>query len=211
MVDSEDSTSLRSVSRRTLLGGAISTPLASTPILNQRATPVGDPILSLWRDWECAFAEAATWSAEWGGLESKLVCQVGFPRVLVPSPPAVCAVWATSHEVIDRELSDVLSRDDLRKRLHSDLTDQVAKWDAAAKAIGLDETDHQADHAWKKSEEIAGAIFALPACGIPGVIAKLELILRMGQTQSDDGEFPWGQLRSTIADLRRLVNDASSL
>jgi hypothetical protein len=145
------------------------------------------------------------WGVKWGALETQLVHSVGFPRVLIPLPPATRVVWATSQEEIDEELRGVSDAEDLRKRLHSDLAAKQAKWDTAAEALGLNIADWQEESIRRRSEEIADAIFALPARGLPGVIAKLELILRMGETRQDDEETPWGELRSTVADLRRLA------
>jgi hypothetical protein len=169
-----------------------------------------EPILTLWQEWQTAFTTSTEWGARWGALESALVRAIGFPRVLIPVSPATREVWATSHEQIDHELGDMPDADELRQRLHSDLTALLMKWDAVAASMGLDTADRREEGAWRKCEKIADALFALPARGIPGVIAKLELVLRLGETRVGDEEFPWGQLRSAVADLRRLAigNDA---
>jgi hypothetical protein len=59
-----------------------------------------------------------------------------------------------------------------------------------------------------RSVELAEALFTLAAQGIPGVIVKLELIERMGQTQADGEDFPWKWLRTAVADLKRLAVEA---
>ena len=207
MVDSENSTSLSSVSRRALLGTIVTAPLAyCSGLASPDSTLATDPVLLLWEDWQSAFAEATVYGAKWAALESMLARSIGFPRVVIPTSPGRAEVWVISHERIDEELRDMPASEDLRRQLRSDLATQQARWDAAAEQSGLDTADHQEEAALNRSAEIAAALFELPARSTAGVIVKLELILRIGQTQSDDDEFPWGQLRTTIADLRRLVS-----
>jgi hypothetical protein len=204
MVDAENSTSLPGVTRRRLLAGAATIPLA--PILDQRpASATMSPIAALYQDWRRADAEAARWCRKWGELETKLANSVGYPRVQIPLPPPAAATWVTTHGDIDRELAGYPALEAPSNGLHAELAARKARWDAEAEAIGLDEAERQEARAWKKRETLAFRVFALPAGDVAGVITKLTLILRMGQAREHDDEFPWPQIGSAVADLQRLA------
>jgi hypothetical protein len=206
MADSENSTSLPFVTRRTLLAaGGATTALLRFPIIPPSSLVTGDPILSLWRDWQSAYAEAAAWSEKVGSLEQAMARTIGFPGVLIPSLSQPSPIWATSHECIDAELEGLPVTEEQRRQLHSDLAAQQARWDAASESVGLDAADQNEIEAWGRSEELASALFALPAPGILGVIIKLTLILRTGEAEVSPEEHPWPQIRSVFDDLRRLA------
>jgi hypothetical protein len=209
MVDSENSTTLPSVSRRALLGGILSTSLVPGPVAGPANTvPAADPILILWKDWQNTVAEATAWGAKWAALESKLARNVGFSRVQIPAPPVNGVVWAICHEDIDHYLKETENTDEMRRGLHAELAAQQAKWNDAAEQAGLDIADREEEAAMNRSAQIASTLLSHHACGLPGVIVKLELILRTGQTGEGDEEFPWQQIRSTIADLKRLIMES---
>jgi hypothetical protein len=169
---------------------------------------VSDPILRLWTEWQRAIAEAAAWGTRWAALEVELARTVGFPRVQVPAAPGKTAIWVTSHAQIDDQLRDSREPEEVRTRLYEDLARRHARWNEAAARVGLDSADRHEEAAMTRSAELAEALFTLAAQGIPGVIVKLELIERMGQTQADDEDFPWKWLRTAVADLKRLAVEA---
>lgn len=43
-----------------------------------------------------------------------------------------------------------------------------------------------------------------PATTLAGVVAKLDAVLKEGQSSEDDAEFPWPQIRSAIQDIVRI-------
>jgi len=204
VADSENSTSLPLVTRRTLLAtGASALALLRPPCGAPKWTMKDDPILSLWRDWNCARAEAAAWSRRVGSLEHALARKVGYPRVLIPSGPR--QAWATSHPDIDAELEGLAVTEERRHRLHADLAAQQARWDAALAATGFNAAEQNEAEAWRECDELANAIFAVRAQGLIGVIIKLTLILRTGEAEATPEEHPWPQIRSAYDDLRSLV------
>jgi hypothetical protein len=204
MVDAENSTSLISVTRRTVLSGAIATALVPAHIPTPDSPMTGDPILSLWQDWLGAHTEAIAWSKKAGSLEQAMARDVGFPRVLIPSAFPV-PVWATSHTDIDVKLKGTSVTEEQRQQLHFDLSAQQERWAAASEATGFNVADQNEARAWKKSEELADALFAIRAQGILGVIVKLTLILRTGEAEVSPDEHPWPQIRSAYDDLRSLA------
>ena len=204
MVKAENSTSLSGVTRRALLAGTATVPLA--PILRDHSTDTAaDPIAALYRDWRQADAEARHWCREWGKLESALVRSVGFPRVAISLPSSTAPTWVTTHEDIDHALADRPDLVPLRGSLHAELAVRIARWDAEATAIGLAEADRLEALAFERREALAFQAFALSAGDLAGVLTKLTLVLRMGQTRDSDDAFPWPQIQSVIRDLRRLM------
>jgi hypothetical protein len=204
MAESEDTTSLPGVTRRALLTGAATIPLA--PIVRGRSTDTAaNPIAVLYRDWRQTDAELRHWGREWEKLESTLARSVGFPRVAISLPSSTAPTWVTTHEDINRALADRPDLEALRGSLHAELAAQTARWDAEATAIGLAEADRQEALAFEKREALAFRAFALPAGDLAGVLTKLTLVMRMGQTRDSDDAFPWPQIQSVIRDLRRLL------
>ncbi len=94
----------------------------------------------------------------------------------------------------------------LRARLHADLAAQRARWDEAAAAVQYDEMAERQDKAHQHAEAMIDPLFAAPATTLSGVAAKLTFILTFGQLFADHEEFPWPQLRSTLADLQSVAS-----
>ena len=130
---------------------------------------------------------------------------MGFPRVAISLPSSTAPIWVKTHEDIDGQLADRSDADALRGRLHAELAAQTARWNAEASAIGLAEADRQEALAFERREALAFQAFALSAGDLAGVLTKLTLVLRMGQTRDSDDAFPWPEIQSIINDLRRLV------
>ena len=130
---------------------------------------------------------------------------MGFPRVAISLPSSTAPTWVTTHEDIDRTLSDRPNLEALRGSLHAELAARMARWDAEATASGLAVADQQQALAFERREELAFRAFALPASNLAGVLTKLTLVLRMGETRDSDDAFPWPQIQSIIRDLRRLI------
>ena len=205
MIDSENSTSAPSVSRRTVLTGAISS--AAMPFRSPRSSSstADEPIRSLWREWQRIYAEAVAWSERAGSIEHAIARSLGFPRVRVPSPPGVQPVWATTHGDIDAALERAPVADGQRRQLHSDLSEQQVCWDAASEAQGLNNAQRNEIEAWDNSEQLAEALFELPAKSLIGVMIKLNVILHSGEARVSPEEHPWPQIRCVSEDVRRLA------
>ncbi|BCH21597.1 hypothetical protein [Mesorhizobium sp. L-8-3] len=58
------------------------------------------------------------------------------------------------------------------------------------------------------AEELLEKLARTPAQSLEGVIAKLDVVLREAKTHDASSGFPWPQLRSALADLRRLKAEA---
>lgn len=211
MVDSENSTSLSSVSRRKLLSCAVAT--SALPAANSVAalTEVADPILPLWREWQRLHAYASGLCQRWQEIESRLVRTVGFPQVFIPSPDGARNISAQSHSEIDQAITAGECSRELGAALHAELAARRARWGAEAEALGFDEANRQELEAWREEEEAVRAVFRTRAATLAGVEIKLTLMIQLCDTFSDDPVFPLPQLRSTIADVRRLRSALDAL
>jgi len=201
MVSTRRGSRLPSISRRTVLGG-LAAPLVPGP-----AAPLAgpaDPVLPLWAAWRRVSAAEAALVAEWATRESRLAREIGFPRVAVPAPDGGAPVWVTTHEDIDAFLP---APNDPRigAQLHDALSRSLASWQRGTARLGMDEIEREIDAMASRGGVLAEALIRSPDCSLPGVIAKLELILQTGQTRYDDHDVLWRWLRRAIADLRRLA------
>jgi len=209
MADSDDTTTLPALSRRNLLGGATILPIGAAD-----ARPRGtrsDPVLDLFREWRALDAELDAWQDDWQKKEGVLLRTVGMPRVLVPVPGRAEPVSACEPAEIDELLEDLPGTDELRQKLHREFAAHRRRWEIAAAAIGLGPVEERVNQAWDRWDTLTETVWQVPAGTLAGVAAKLAMLLSIGQSRSDDDEFPWPPLRCILADLRRLANVPVSL
>ncbi|MFE0757889.1 hypothetical protein ACFW16_28270 [Inquilinus sp. NPDC058860] len=204
MADSDDSTHLSALSRRALLGSATVVPLGAAQSRDLNA--ISDPILDLWQEWRAVHAELDAWQDDWQRKEGVLLRTVGMPRVLVPVPGQAEPVSACEPAEIDELLEDVPGTEALRERLHREFAAHRRRWEMAAAAIGLGPVEERINVAWDRWEALTEGVWQTPARSLAGIAAKLSMVLSIGQSRSDDEEFPWPPLRSVLADLRRFAN-----
>ncbi len=94
--------------------------------------------------------------------------------------------------------------EELRQKLHREFAAHRRRWEIAAGAIGLGPVEERVNHAWDRWDTLTETVWQVPAGSLAGVAAKLAMVLSIGQSRSDDDEFPWPPLRSVLADLQRL-------
>ncbi|WP_052120429.1 hypothetical protein [Inquilinus limosus] len=203
MADSDDSTTLPALSRRALLGGATILPIGAADAGLHRGS--SDPVLDLWQEWRALDAELDAWQDDWQRKEGVLLRTVGMPRVLVPVPGRAEPVSACEPAEIDELLEDEAGTEALRERLHREFAAHRRRWETAAAAIGLGPVEARINLAWDRWEALMGSVWQTPARSLAGIAAKLSMVLSIGQSRSDDEEFPWPPLRSVLADLRRFA------
>jgi hypothetical protein len=73
-------------------------------------------------------------------------------------------------------------------------------------AIGLGPVEERINVAWDRWEAPTEGVWQTQARSLTGIAAKLSMLLAIGQSRSDDEEFPWPPLRSVFADLRRFAD-----
>jgi hypothetical protein len=205
MVDSENSTSLSSVSRRELLTGAAATPLLPVATsLPQLSAGMPTSILPLWREWLRLHSQAMNLCHRWQCVEMHLIRKVGFPQVRIPNPDQPAGTCAQSHVEIDRALAAVSCSAEESAALHADFAARQARWDAEAEKLGFDAIKQQETEAWHQGTRVSDAIFEARATSLIDIEIKIALIIELCSTGSDDPESPWPELRSTLADVKRL-------
>ena len=211
MVDSENSTSLPSVSRRNILGCAVAVPAVRAARLTIEPPEPYDPVLPLWCEWQRLHAYALELCHRWQEMETRLVQTVGFPQVFIPSTDGSRGICAQSHSDIDQAVAAGDCLQEVGAALHSELTVRRARWDADAETLGFDEANRQELAAWREEEEAARAIFRTKAVTLVGVEIKLALMIQLCATFSGDPDFPLPQLRSTLDDVKRLRRALNAL
>ena len=53
-------------------------------------------------------------------------------------------------------------------------------------------------------QQLADALWSTPSTSLTGIEAKVEALIATGQWREECEELPWPQIRSVLADLRRL-------
>jgi len=206
MVGSSRGPNSLAISRRQVVAGAAASsliPTVTAPLLSQLPGQ-RDPIEPLWREWERLHARALGLCEHWQEIESRLVRAVGFPQVFIPSADGARNICAQSSSDIDQAVAAGDCPQELGVTLHAELAARRARWDAEAEALGFDEANRQELQAWRKEEEAVRAVFRTRAATLAGVEIKLALMIQLCSAFSDDPDFPLPQLRSTIADVKRL-------
>jgi hypothetical protein len=212
MVDADHNTSLSAVTRRTLLTGAATTPLLSAKTSAFRPPPeTPDPMMPLWQEWQRLHARATELCHRWQDIEGHLMRKISVPQVWIKSPDNPEGIRAMSHTEIDRALAALPCSTEISVALHADFANQRARWNAEAEKLGFDEIKQQEDAAWDQEAEASEAIFRTWATSLASIEIKIALIVELGSTGPDDSEFPWPQLRSTLADVKRLRRTSSAV
>jgi hypothetical protein len=204
MANDHHTTSLPSVSRRALLAGTAAAPIAAAPRFLSSPESTPDPVVPRWREWQRLHVLASELCHRWQEMETRLVRAIGFPQVFIPSADGSRAICAQSHSEIDQAVAAGDCSQEVGAALHAEFAIRRARWDAEAAALGFDEANRQELAAWREQEEAARTVFRTKAVTLAGVEIKLALMIQLCATFSGDPDFPLPQLRSTMADVRRL-------
>lgn len=205
MADSESSTSLPTVTRRELLSGTLThqfhpnSPATAEPLRAHAA--VVDVALSLWRDWSALHGKTAELCRKQQQLETKLVKTVGFPHAVVAVPGRSRPVSVSSIEQLENLVGTEPETLSVRAKAQAELAAHQARWDAADSLIGYSAAKQKEEDAAECDCQLAEALWAVQARSLAGVSAKLDAILRQGESCEDCMEFPWPQIRSALIDL----------
>nr|WP_284452435.1 hypothetical protein [Mesorhizobium sp. WSM4875] len=163
-----------------------------------------DPALALWREWQSAYAHTVELCRKQQYLERRLVEAIGFPKAEVELPDenvTVTVSWPGDIEDLFGDNPDVV---DQRARAEKDLAAHQARWDAEDRRIGYSAAKREELAAGFREQELLEALMTAPAATPAGVAAKLDAILREGESAEDCTEFPWPELRAALGDLARI-------
>ncbi len=209
MADSDNNTTLSSVTRRMLLTGTMAA-TATWPFETgagaaeaRAGDAVSDPALDLWRQWLAAHNETQRlWNIQLG-LESRMVAAVGFPQVEITLPGKKEPVRAFSLEDIDRICGDAPGRQAVRAQAIVAFRERQEAWDRLDDALGYSRAEKAEIRSDRMEMKLADALWEEPAVSFAGAVAKLHAILVTGE-QGVSQEFPWPQVRGALADLVRI-------
>ena len=163
-----------------------------------RALPDPDGVLQLWRAWLAANQETAPLCRRQQQLETLLVKAVGFPRAAAPgSGKAEASSSSDDLGSLDHDPEIWPVRD----RGGAELAVHQQRWNAADARLGYSTAKREEERAAEQQRQCAEALWAAPAHSLLGVAAKLDAILREGESSEDCVEFPWPQIRSALTDL----------
>jgi hypothetical protein len=84
--------------------------------------------------------------------------------------------------------------------------EQQKQWDEAAAALGFGAVDDELRAALGKERDFVASVPKTKAASLPGVAAKLAMLIQLGEPSPTDTEFPWPELRSALADIARLAS-----
>ncbi|MER9684196.1 hypothetical protein NKJ23_34000 [Mesorhizobium sp. M0184] len=212
MGDSDNTTTLPSVTRRQVLAGTIAATTtwtlegsASAGDAGRGYAP-GDPALALWREWQAACKLTEQLCRKQQRLETRLVESVGFPCVTVRLS---AGEDVTIHTL--EALKDVLGKGRemaaLRDEAEAAFVAHQARWDAAAEEGGYTAARRAEREAGKRAQDLMEALSTTPATTLAGVAGKFDAVLREGEAWAESSEFPWPQIRSALSDLVRMVQE----
>ncbi|MDX3929884.1 MAG: hypothetical protein QHC90_29325 [Shinella sp.] len=210
MADSDDTTTLSSVTRRMLLAGTMAA-TATWPFrygAGAGEVPAGntalDPALLLWHEWRAAWRNTVALCRKQQKLETQLVKVVGFPCAKVHLPDEDVTVTFSWYDEIEDYFGDDPGSADTRAKAGADLAAHQARWDAEDERIGYSAAKREEGAAADREQDLMEALMATPAATLAGVAAKLDALLREGEYSEDCTEFPWPQMRSALIDLVRI-------
>ncbi|WP_292464495.1 hypothetical protein [Mesorhizobium sp.] len=206
MADSDNTTTRPLITRRRLLAGTAIAIAGWKPNAfagnDLQADQFADPAIAVWRKWQIAREHTEQLCRQQQRLERKLVETIGFPcatirvreeHVRLHSIQAIRKLVSLGSEGVAR-----------RSGAEVDFAAHQARWDAADKEIGYSATLQAEREAADRAEDLLGLLSGTPAASLAGVAAKLDAVLKEGESSDCDGEFPWPQIRSVFEDIHRL-------
>ena len=210
MADSDDTTTLSSVTRRMLLAGTMAT-TAMLPfepgmgtVKALAANAISDPALDVWRQWLEAYNETQRlWKMQLD-LERTIVAAVGFPQVEITLPGEMKPVHAFSLEDIDQICGGASGHQSVRAQAIAAFRERQDAWDRLDNALGYSRAAKAEIRADRTEMKLADALMDTPAATLAGVAGKLDAVLRKGEYFESSPDFPWPQVRSAQADLVRI-------
>jgi len=210
MADSDDTTTLSSVTRRMLLTCTMAT-MATLPFgpgtesVKAFATnKICDPALDVWRQWFEAFNETQRlWKLQLD-LERRMVAAIGFPHVEIMLPGEMKPVRAFSLEEVDRICGDASGHEAIRASAIASFRNRQDAWNRLDDALGYTRAAKAEVRADRTEMMTADALMSTPAATLAGVAGKLDAVLRKGEYYGSPPDFPWQHVRSAQADLIRI-------
>jgi hypothetical protein len=204
MADSEDSTTPPAVSWRAILRGT-----GTLPSGKRTGGAPSDPALQLWRNWQANHTQVVALTRHWQRIEKQLIHSVGIPEVAIRISGEEEPKIAQSVDEIEELVANEPAIE--REALLAAFDEQQKRWDEAAATLGFDAVDAELRAALGKERDFVASVPKTKAASLPGVAAKLAILIQLGEPSPTDAEFPWPELRSALADIARLASPESAV
>lgn len=213
MADSDHTRIHTAVTRRkalkTTAAGVMSVPFQATGAIASTGTDKAsaDPALTLWREWQAAHAHTTALCRKQQRLEALLMRTAGLPCVEVELDDDGTIVTLSREEDIEELFGDdpVLAGECAKAR--AEFMACQARWAEADAVIGYSAAREEELEAADRAQDLADRLTIAPATTLAGVVGKLDMILREGQSSEDCDEFPWREIRMALLDLRQIERE----
>jgi hypothetical protein len=209
MADSEISTSLSRPSRRDVLSAALpaigGTSFNSSAAAAPRDGGATDAAVLAWKAWRAAHRRTFALCRKQQRLESELARTIGFPQAVLAAAELPSPVRIGSLRQYDELAADVPSLRNRRTEVAALLRAYQQRWDDADRAIGYSVTRQEEAAASADEESLIAGLFAADASSLPGLAAKLDVLIAVGADGAEGRHFPWPELRRIRRDVARLV------
>ena len=107
-----------------------------------------------------------------------------------------------------RQLDDLIDTQSVsasqRREILSKLKAHQERWKEADSSLGYSAALRQEAQAANIEQQLAKVLWSTPSTTLAGIEAKVEALIATGQWREECEELPWPQIRSVLADLRRL-------
>ncbi|PWJ89538.1 hypothetical protein C8D77_107182 [Mesorhizobium loti] len=207
MADSDNSTTPPRITRRKMLAGtaiAIAGSERKAFAVTDLETDLStDPAIAAWRKWQAAHQQTERLCRQQQRLERKLAETVGFPCTTVRLRDGE-NVKLYSLAALADVLNVAPAEAAVRGKAEADFAAHQAHWDAADREIGYSATLRAERETADRAQRLLELLSKTPAASLAGVAAKLDAVLREGQSSQADTEFPWPLIRAVVDDIVRI-------
>lgn len=202
MADSDNNTTLPSVTRRRLIAARTARPsdISTTQSQSSEASHE-DPTLQLCEEWQEARKHTLALCRKHGALEAELVRVIGFPSA---RPSLVNGNDRKIRSVEDLPEVETPEGGTICDQASAELDEHQSSWDAMDDQIGYSRMDGLIRQSEATERALLADILLSPASTMDGMLAKLSVILCEAENRDDPEDFPWPHIRSLRNDLARL-------
>jgi hypothetical protein len=163
-----------------------------------------DPALVLWLEWKAICLEVEKLNRKQHYIEINLAQNIGYPFASIYLPGETERFTVFSLGQIREILGDDPGMTEIWTKAEDELAAHQALWDAADAKLNGPALKQQIARAQDSEETLVDALTDMPAMTMAGVAAKLDVVLREGESWEDSSDFPWPQIRSALDDMIRI-------
>jgi len=174
-----------------------------------------DPAILLWQEWHNAYERFMKLCTQQNRLETKVFSMIpSYPSLSLQTEGRDEPVLVSARTEIDRWLPGP-EHTVARKCAKAKLSRLFNAWQrarcAANEATGYSRVKEAEADASNRADELANVACNTPARSIAGVIAKLHIILTLGEPSQGTDEYPYPQIRLVLTDLLHIDTHTDTL